>query len=222
MTLRKKIIDAAYTLFCEKGYQKTSVNSIIEKACTSKGGFYHHFKTKEEVVEVIAYDFVVALDQRYKDKQVEKTKTVYEQINGIIQEANTYRESMITSWPGIAKMFSFPGSTIIIQSTSIQFEKITAKAYHSLFLQGIAENLFATPYPKQTARLFAREMIHIYSSMTQVMLSDDLKTYDEFVASLEFTENILNNALGLAEHKILVKDEALRYLSYVKDNYKMR
>lgn len=69
-------------------------------------------------------------------------------------------------------------------------------------------------------KLIAREMIHVYSLITQVIIASDKKTYDEFVASLEFTENILNNALGLKEHKVLVKDEALKYLEHAKQNYK--
>lgn len=56
--LRQKIIDTALTLFEEHGYHGVSVNDIIEKAQTSKGGFYHYFKTKDELLFVIHDTFI--------------------------------------------------------------------------------------------------------------------------------------------------------------------
>ena len=53
MELKDKIIDSAYELFAENGYDKTTVADIINKAGCSKGGFYHHFKSKFEIIEAI-------------------------------------------------------------------------------------------------------------------------------------------------------------------------
>lgn len=35
--------------FCEKGYHETSVDDVVLRAKRSKGGFYHHFKSKSEL-----------------------------------------------------------------------------------------------------------------------------------------------------------------------------
>ena len=48
--LKQEILDAAWELFYENGYEKTTVNDIIKKANTSKGGFYYYFKAKEELL----------------------------------------------------------------------------------------------------------------------------------------------------------------------------
>lgn len=48
--LRQKIIDVAWELFYENGYENTTVNDIIQKAGTSKGGFYYYFKAKEDLL----------------------------------------------------------------------------------------------------------------------------------------------------------------------------
>lgn len=56
-TIKERIIDTAWKLFLEKGYDETTVNEIIEKSNTSKGSFYHHFSGKEEVLFCIAYYF---------------------------------------------------------------------------------------------------------------------------------------------------------------------
>ena len=51
--LRQKIIDAAWELFYENGYENTTVNDIIRKVGTSKGGFYYYFKAKEDLLKVV-------------------------------------------------------------------------------------------------------------------------------------------------------------------------
>jgi len=48
--LKQEILDAAWELFDKNGYEKTTVNEIIKKANTSKGGFYYYFKAKEELL----------------------------------------------------------------------------------------------------------------------------------------------------------------------------
>ena len=48
--LRQKIIDTAWELFYENGYENTTVNDIIRKVGTSKGGFYYYFKAKEDLL----------------------------------------------------------------------------------------------------------------------------------------------------------------------------
>ncbi len=48
-TLKERIIEESLKLFSVKGYMSTSTTDIIEAARTSKGGFYNHFKSKEQL-----------------------------------------------------------------------------------------------------------------------------------------------------------------------------
>jgi len=53
---RDKILNAAISLFAEKGLLATSVQDIASRAEVSVGLLYHYFKTKEEVFdELIRY-----------------------------------------------------------------------------------------------------------------------------------------------------------------------
>ncbi|HOS98472.1 MAG TPA: TetR/AcrR family transcriptional regulator [Deltaproteobacteria bacterium] len=47
--LKERIIEEALRLFSVKGYMSTSTTDIIEAAGTSKGGFYNHFRSKEQL-----------------------------------------------------------------------------------------------------------------------------------------------------------------------------
>lgn len=56
--LRNKIIETALILFEEKGFHGVSINEIVTTAGTSKGGFYHHFSSKDELLYVIHDIFI--------------------------------------------------------------------------------------------------------------------------------------------------------------------
>src|SRR5690606_9372524 len=51
---RSEIVDCAMRLFIERGYDGTSINQIIGRAGISKGAFYHHFESKEDLIEALA------------------------------------------------------------------------------------------------------------------------------------------------------------------------
>ena len=46
---RRDIIEKSLQLFCVKGYYNTSINDILAATGLTKGGFYGHFTSKEEL-----------------------------------------------------------------------------------------------------------------------------------------------------------------------------
>ena len=54
---REEIITAAEQLFFTEGFEKTSVRMILEKVGGEVGMFYHYFKSKEELFDVVADRF---------------------------------------------------------------------------------------------------------------------------------------------------------------------
>ena len=58
-----KIVSAAWKLFYEQGYDKTTVDDIVEASDTSKGSFYHYFESKESLPASLSYLF----DEKYEE-----------------------------------------------------------------------------------------------------------------------------------------------------------
>jgi len=50
---KSELIDCAEALFFAHGYENTTVADIIARAGVSKGGFYHHFASKEELLDAL-------------------------------------------------------------------------------------------------------------------------------------------------------------------------
>ena len=52
-----RILDSARRLFAEKGYEKTSIQDILnDLGDLSKGAIYHHFKSKEAILDRLNND----------------------------------------------------------------------------------------------------------------------------------------------------------------------
>lgn len=52
--VKSRIVDAAWELFYEKGYDDTTVEDIIRLSDTSKGSFYYYFGSKDSLLDTLS------------------------------------------------------------------------------------------------------------------------------------------------------------------------
>jgi TetR/AcrR family transcriptional repressor of nem operon len=52
-TTRDQIVEAADQLFYRKGYEHTSFSDIADAVQISRGNFYYHFKSKDEILDAV-------------------------------------------------------------------------------------------------------------------------------------------------------------------------
>ncbi|MEH7523101.1 TetR/AcrR family transcriptional regulator [Bacillus sp. JJ1503] len=50
LPLKERIVETALVLFEKHGYHGVTVGQIVDECGTSKGGFYHNFKSKDELL----------------------------------------------------------------------------------------------------------------------------------------------------------------------------
>ncbi len=81
---KSKIVNAAWNLFYEQGYENTTVDEIISRSGTSKGSFYHYFNSKDSLLSSLSYVF----DEKYKELEPNLTndQTCFEKLMYLNQE----------------------------------------------------------------------------------------------------------------------------------------
>lgn len=62
---KRQILDAALKLFNEQGLSQVSLRAIADEIKISPGNLTYHFKRREEIVEVLYYEFVAVVDERF-------------------------------------------------------------------------------------------------------------------------------------------------------------
>jgi AcrR family transcriptional regulator len=56
--VQTRLLDAAVSLFADKGFDATSVQEIVERAAVTKGAMYHYFKSKDDLLYEIYHGLI--------------------------------------------------------------------------------------------------------------------------------------------------------------------
>lgn len=145
------ILDTAYRLFLEKGYEHTSIQDIINHlGGLSKGAIYHHFKSKEDILEAVTNRITEQSNRMLADirdrKDLngrEKLKAIFwESINRPVQDEIF---AMAPNFQNNAKlMFSMVNDTV---------KQVAPSYILPIIEEGIADGTIVTDYPGQLAEL---------------------------------------------------------------------
>jgi AcrR family transcriptional regulator len=66
-TRRDELLELAATMFAERGLRATTVRDIADSAGILSGSLYHHFSSKEEMVDELLRGFLDWLFERYQE-----------------------------------------------------------------------------------------------------------------------------------------------------------
>ncbi|WP_255063391.1 TetR family transcriptional regulator KstR2 [Mycolicibacterium arenosum] len=104
-TRRDELLALAATMFAERGLRATTVRDIADSAGILSGSLYHHFKSKEQMVEEVLRDFLDWLFTRYEEI-VSSTADPLERVKGLFMvsfEAIEHRHAQVVIYQDEAK-----------------------------------------------------------------------------------------------------------------------
>lgn len=145
----QKILDASLKLFLEKGYEETTVLDIIsEMGGLTRGAFYHHFKSKEEVFDALCEKLF------YESNPFEKAKR-HKELNGLEKLKCVLRTSFDETEHHQLSMASMQlmGSPAFLKKL-IESNQELAPMYQELIEEGIQDGSIQSEQPKLLADLF--------------------------------------------------------------------
>ena len=145
------ILDVAFCLFMEKGYEHTSIQDIIAHlGGLSKGAIYHHFKSKEDILVAVtdritaeSNQMLAAIRDRSDLSGKEKLKTIFKE--SISRPVQNDIFTVAPDFHNNAKLlFSLLHDTI---------EEAAPNYILPIIKQGISDGSIETAYPEQLAEL---------------------------------------------------------------------
>jgi len=104
MSLRENIIHESQKLFSLNGFINTGVNEIIQASGTSKGGFYNHFCSKEDLF----FEVLAEAQRIWREKVLDSVSEIDSPIQKIIRILLNYRDRYLKDTE------NFPGGCIFI------------------------------------------------------------------------------------------------------------
>ena len=145
------ILDVACRLFVEKGFEHTSIQDIINNlGGLTKGAIYHHFKSKEDILEAVisrmteeSNRMLIEIRDRTDLTGKDKLKTIFKK--SIFRPV---QDEIFTQSPNLGDnpklLFSIFCNTI---------REVAPDYIFPIIRQGIDDGTIVTDYPEQLAEL---------------------------------------------------------------------
>ncbi len=145
------ILEVAFRLFMEKGYEHTSIQDIIDHlGGLSKGAIYHHFKSKEDILVAVTDRMTAESNQMLAAIRDRSDLTGREKLKTIFKESisRPVQNDIFTVAPDFHNnpklLFSLLHETI---------EEAAPNYILPIIKQGISDGSIQTDYPEQLAEL---------------------------------------------------------------------
>ena len=148
---RNFILETAFRLFIEKGYERTSIQDIIDQlGGLGKGAIYHHFKSKEDILTAVCERMTDESNQLLLDIRDRPGLTGQEKLKLIFRASldRPVQDQLFTLAPNFSKNPSL--------LYAVLRETVDDAAPHyilPIIRQGLADGSIATECPEELAEL---------------------------------------------------------------------
>ena len=145
----ERILDAAQRLFLEKGYEATTIQDIVDElGGLTKGAIYHHFKSKEEIMDAVgdrmsfANDPFKAVRGRDDLSGLEKLREAVRLHQGDAERTRMTIQAIPIVWE----------PRLLVEMIESN-RRILTPCYLELLQEGIRDGSIHTQYPREIAEL---------------------------------------------------------------------
>ena len=153
---KNEILDVAEELFAEKGYDNASTNDIIAKIGIARGTLYHHFGSKEEILDALV-DRMTREGIKCAGTIVgDGSRPILERLTGILGSLSV--ES--SAGDEIMEQMHKPQNALLHQKMQERLINGVVPLIAQLITEGNKSGIFNTKYPQEAA-----EMIMIYGNI---------------------------------------------------------
>lgn len=181
---KKEILDAAATLFAEKGYDNTSTTDLLEAVGIAKGTLYHHFKSKEAIMDALIErqtDYVLAEARRIAaDKSIPVEERMIRTILAL------YVDTEETEGNELIEHLHKPQNALMHQKTKRIIFQSVPPILADILEDGIDQGLYDTPYPLECMEMAMSYLDNILDEdMLELTDTQRLEKIRAFIFSLE-------------------------------------
>lgn len=193
-----ELVEIAEKLFLEKGYEETSVDDILNASGLSKGGFYHYFKSKEEVlaesISNFAENLLHELEPVIEDKRL-----------NALEKLKRFMEKKTASQKSKRELLKYMHMLMESDFTFYKFSLTITQKYIGPFAriieQGVDEGTFKVEFPRETADILLRAVTSVPQSIFYGEYVQDENKALKYKASLEA---VMARTLGVDNEEIKI------------------
>jgi len=206
-----QIIQTSLRLFAIKGYENTTVNNIIEEAEISKGGFYHHYSSKEGLLEDIVKMLIGDMAAIFGEIDACKEMSALEKTNEYIRRVNALKSDKLVETSAFLSELYSGGKNIHLEKKLYDFAlEHIAPVMKRIILQGINEGDFQTEFPEEAAetyvKLFIMQQQEVTDLFYEALQDKNEAILEKIKQKYAFFQKLLEDTLGLEKGSLVVEE----------------
>ena len=169
---KQDILRTAEARFCRFGYETTSIQDILDDLRTSKGSFYHHFESKESLLEEICRNRAKKHSDSVIDQAGKETDPL-QKINILFSGIIPFSGEKLSFLMMLLPVFSLSEGIHIRNCYDKELTDLYSDSVASALEAGNHQGLFSCRNPEFHARMAIQIINRLWLEISDLVISNE-------------------------------------------------
>lgn len=170
---RTEILNIAQKLVYTIGYERMTIQDILNETKMSKGAFYHYFDSKSDLLEGLINHMLLGVMGILKPIVDDPNLSGMEKLNKYFENTASWKTARKPFFISLLKSWYSDGNTIVRIKSEQATLKIARPMVDQMIAQAIREGDLHTDYPEYASHLLFSIFIGLGEMMTDNILSPE-------------------------------------------------
>ncbi|MGO9925706.1 MAG: TetR/AcrR family transcriptional regulator [Mycobacterium sp.] len=200
---RDAILDSAQRLVLLKGYERLTVQDLLDDLRISKGAFYHYFDSKPAVIEALTERLVSDSVRALAPIVANNRLAAQEKLRRFFDEIIRWKSARQNLFVAMLPVWYAPDNVAFRLRVQLAVAKRLAPLLTAIVRQGVDQRRFVTAYPEQAGAIIvtlvqALQDAIAYQLMAVACRSPDSPRTNEIVATYGAHIEAIERYLGVS------------------------
>ncbi len=210
---RSEILDAALRLVYTKGYERMTIQDILDALSISKGAFYHYFDSKPAVLEALTERMQTDVQQALIDLTHDPDAIALDKLQRFFTTFDRFRMAEKSMVIQLLHVWYTDDNAIVRQKVDAAIIKWRKPLLTETIQQGINEGILTTPFPDLAAEIILALMSNMGSAHAGFLLGlaadhDQQRCIDGIVRSHAAYMDAVERVIGAPSNSFYRVDDA--------------
>ena len=168
---RDEILDAAQRLILSSGYERLTVQDILDCLQISKGAFYHYFDSKPAVIEALTRRLVGDSERALAPIVGDPAMGAVEKLQAFFGEIIRWKSERQNLFVAMLPVWYAPDNFAFRLLVDRESAKRLAPLLSAIIRQGVDEGRFETAYPDQAGTILFAIIQALQDAMAQRLIA---------------------------------------------------
>ena len=150
---RGEILEAAWGLFQEKGYDKATVDGVIDRAGISKGTFYHYFSSKADLLDGVVERLTLQGYQELRPILADPERPPLERLKDLLDAARGWRVTNLDRIRPVMEVMLRDENAVIRMKMYQRTAALMVPHLTEIIARGVESGDFRAVHPRETAEI---------------------------------------------------------------------